>query len=216
MQEQDNEGRIHKINYIEYMQRAVSKFFSEDKEWKSLMTAFLFSNGAFRRRLYEIMKISFTEEDWFLMCGDEEDLINIYLLDQGILKEEFSIDKYYKNVPIYGKRAKPDYKMDLFLINNKDRAIHMVGIKFHRIRNGHLHQMARYISGLMDGKTIDIPRIARFKGYKTRALMIGNGKPKTLDKDLAEEIDIYFFDEGANCMSIRMKRKIQVKIILII
>jgi hypothetical protein len=195
MPEQDNEGKIHKINCIDYMQQSVRKFFNEDKNWKSLMTAFLFGNARFRRKLYEIMEISFTKEDWFLTCGDEEDLINIYLLDQGILREEFGIDEYYKNVPIYGKRVKPDYKMDLFLINNKDRVIHLVETKFHPIRNGDLHQMARYISSLKNGKAIDIPQIARFKAYKTQILIIGIGKPRTLDKDLLTEADIYFLDE---------------------
>lgn len=142
------------------------------------------------------MEIAFSKKDYYLMCNDEEDLIKLFLLGRGVLKEKFGIDEHYKNVAIYGKRAKPDYKIDLLLVNNTDGIIYIAEIKFRPIRMGDLRQMARYISGLKDCKVIDIPRIARFKGYKTCALMIGNGKPKTLDKDLTEELDIYFLDEA--------------------
>lgn len=196
MQGQDSEGRIYKINCIDYMHRAISKFHCRDEHWIGLMTAFLFSNASFRKKLYEMMEITLTNEDYYFMCGDEEDLINIYLLDKENLKQVFSYDEYFKNIPIYGKRAKPEYKVDLFLINNTDKVIHMIEVKIHPIRNGDLRQMSKYIGGLNNGKTVDIPKAMRFKDYKIHIAMVGVGKPKKVNKDLLNEADIYFIDEG--------------------
>lgn len=56
MQKQDNEGKIYKINYIDYMQTAVNEFQSEDMNWKSSMAAFLLSKEFSENRYMRLWK----------------------------------------------------------------------------------------------------------------------------------------------------------------